>query len=240
MKKLFLDSANLGEIVSVANTNAIAGVTTNPSLMAKEEKGNYVDKLKHIALVMKAGKKLPTDKKHLSVEVVTLNIDDMRTQAWDLYEELKDFGLDVHIKIPFMLDTLPLITRFAGTGVKVNATCCMTADQAKMARDAGAPVISFFYNRMKDGGLYADAEIERFRYDGNDAYDLLGPGGPARRLPSFVICGSIRKPEDILRCWESGADAVTAPMHVIKKFMSHPKTDEAIKSFQEDIDKWLA
>ena len=222
MGKLYLDTANIDEIKRLTRTTAISGVTTNPSLMAKEEKGDYVGKLKEIAE--------ETIGMHLSVEVITLDPREMVKQAIELRDELKD--VDLFIKIPITLDNLTVISHLeVNEKIKVNATACMTADQAKMAMDAGASVVSFFYNRMKDGHLNADREIRMFHID---AMHRLSHSG------CNIICGSIRKPEDITACWAAGADIVTASMKTIEQLISHPQTDKAIQGFQEDIEKWLA
>jgi transaldolase len=231
--KLFLDSANIDEVRRIAGTDAIAGVTTNPSLMAKEGKGDYREKLVEIALTLNQTTHMGP--KHLSVEILTTNPSEMYAEAVDLWDALREFDrLDLHVKVPVLLDTLPVITEITrDVDVKVNATACMTADQAYMAERAGAQCVSFFYNRMKDGKLDADAEINRFYRDYH--YTKNGPV----EAP-LIICGSIRQPADIIRCWENGADVVTVPMSIIEKFMFHEKTDEAVRKFREDIEKWLA
>jgi transaldolase len=222
MKELYLDTANIGEISEMLRTDAIQGVTTNPSLMAKEQKGSYTQKLDDICQMFQA---YSTGRKHLSVEVISLDPKIMYQQAFTLKEALGKYDkVQLHIKIPVMLETLEVISKLSDNGIKVNATACMTALQAKLAHDAGAPIISFFYNRMIDGGVDADLELQRFAELNRNAR---------------VICGSIRKPDDLRRCWLSGADIVTASMKVIKETITHPKTDEAISQFQKDIDAWL-
>lgn len=220
LKELFLDSANLDEIKSLIKTDAIQGVTTNPSLMAKEAKGGYTQRLLEICTALEGtGRKM-----HLSAEVITSDPSKMVEQALTLNEALKNDRVDLHIKIPVMLATLPVITELANKKVKVNATACMTALQAKLAEDAGATIVSFFYNRIKDANEEPDTVLEQY--------------GRLRRS-SKVICGSIREPVDVYRSWLSGADIVTASLKVITKMISHPQTDKAIAQFQKDIDTWL-
>lgn len=227
MIRLYLDSANLGEIGMMISSDAISGVTTNPSLISKEAKGGYDDRLHEICNVIRMSRK---GRVHLSVEVTTLDPTQMISQALHLSNLLKKHSdsVDPHVKIPVMLGTLPVISRLANSGVRVNATACMTALQAKMAEDAGASVVSFFFNRMKDGGIDAAHEFEKY----------------ARHLrrSAEVICGSIRSKDDIYFCWQSfGRNiAVTAPLKIIRDAISHPKTDEAILQFQRDIEEWLA
>lgn len=223
MKKLYLDSANLDEIALCLRTDAIDGVTTNPSLMAKEKKGGYTERLVDICELFQ---EISTAKKHLSVEVITLDPGDMFEQAVTLKTALGKYDkVDLYVKIPLMFETLPVISRLNDERIKVNATACMTALQAKLAHDAGAPIVSFFYNRMLDGAVEAETEINRFSTELN--------------RNSQIICGSIRKADDVRKCWKSGADIVTASLKVIKEMVTHPKTDEAIKQFQRDIETWL-
>lgn len=215
--KLLLDSARLEDIERLNGVGAIVGVTTNPSLMAKTEKGDYVEKLLQIS-------KFLSKEEHLSVEVITLHRPTMINQGIDLYTKLKDF-VDVHIKIPVTIDNLSVISSLSRMGIKVNATACMTAVQAKMAADAGAKIVSFFYNRMIDGGnFYPEDEVSKFSNYSDDVK---------------IICGSIRSPRDVLNCWHAGSNYVTAGMGVIEKLLYHSETDRAINGFQKDIDAWL-
>ena len=243
MKKLLLDSANIDEITLVSCTSAISGVTTNPSLMAKESKGDYNTRLTEIAMTLNHGAAKDKEK-HLSVEVITTDPIEIEEQAVELYDMLgsRNFPrIDLHIKVPVTIENLNIITRLENRKIKVNATACMMPSQAKLAMDAGASVVSFFYNRMKDGGDNAAAEtiaeFDRVR-KGPQEWQAYG-----KSLSDYndckVICGSIRTPEDVTECWNHGADAVTVPMRIVELMMEHPQTDLAITRFQEDIDKWL-
>lgn len=253
-KLLFLDSADPNEIQRVLLAGCIHGVTTNPSLWAKTERmgdgGGFEYYLNCVERLLKLMQKnfYDGDTKHLSVEVVTIDPDEMYKQAQEIWNLFKLFRkkncapsaqnkIDLHVKVPVTVDTLSVITKLEKHNIKVNATACMIADQAMMAQESGASVVSFFYNRMKDGGLDADMEIQRFKNDLTPVFDGFSDGRIQNK--SFVICGSIRQPSDVYRCWESGADAVTVPMKIIELMMTHPQTDLAIKRFQEDIDGWL-
>lgn len=246
MRQLFLDSANLEEIIAIANTNAIAGVTTNPSLMAKEAKGDYLERLKEICGVLEGS---GPEKQHLSVEVTTLDPIEMGDQACALWNELSDFGgLELYIKIPVMFETLPTISYLSlQEGINVNATACMTAAQAKLASDAGAQIVSFFYNRMIDGAVSeytirnGNAEVDPRHLAGArfGAQEQISAFNSFKDSETRVICGSIRRASDVLECWNAGSDIVTASTKVIREMLFHPKTDEAIQQFQRDIDAWL-
>jgi TalC/MipB family fructose-6-phosphate aldolase len=221
-KRLLLDTANHDDITRLIKSSAIAGVTTNPSLMAKEEKGDYKRKLHEIAVSIAY---TPSHEiRHLSVEVTTLDPVGMIMQADDLKNSLHFEHIKLFVKIPVMLVTLPVITKLVSLGVNVNATACMTALQAKMADDAGAQIVSFFYNRIKDGGGDPKNVIKEY-------CQIRGS--------TEIICGSIREPDDIYQAWLAGADYVTASPQVIEKMIQHPQTDKAIGQFQRDIDAWL-
>jgi transaldolase len=225
IKQLYLDSANVEHIAALVETDAVAGVTTNPSLMAKEPRhGSYVDSLLRICEVIEGH---APRRKHLSVEVATANPTEMTLEALKLHEVLTNVGfskIDLHVKVPIMLETLPVITELRQAKLKVNVTACMQALQAKLAEDAGAEVVSFFYNRMLDGAVDACDEIRKYCLH--------------LRRSANVICGSIREPNDILNCWMAGAEFVTAPAHVIAAMARHRKTGEAIAAFQKDIERW--
>lgn len=237
MRKLFLDSANLDEIKQIAGINAISGVTTNPSLISKEQKSDFYDHLKRIAEL------LSTTKKHLSVEVITLEPQEMIQQSHYLNRILKQIAphIDLAIKIPVLLNTLEVIQELEKSGIVVNATACMKAEQVDMAIKSDASYISFFYNRMKDAGIDANLEINKtiqLRVDESKVVHLPTPSFKPYDYHK-IICGSIRKPQDILDCWANGANIVTASLKIIKELVEHPKTVESVNGFQKDIETWL-
>jgi len=228
--KLLLDSANLSEIERFSKSISTHGVTTNPSLVAKESKTSYE------SLLLEIADKLDT-RKHLSVEVTTLDPDEMLLQAAKLHGLLSKY-VDLYIKIPVMPETMRVIHTLSNGFIRVNATACMTALQAKMAADAGAHIVSFFYNRMKDyhkdrssgdASRLAQNELAKF-YSWNQSAGTHAPK---------VICGSIRKDTDIEECFDAGVDYVTTSASILDSILRHPKTVESIQGFQKDIDAWL-
>lgn len=229
--RLLLDTANLDDIKKFLKTGLVCGVTTNPSLMAKESKGNYIEKLCRIRDAILGAKGM----KHLSVEVTTLDPEGMFDEACHLDEILKtnETGspIDLHIKIPAMLSTMEIIYRLRQRSIQTNATACMTAIQAKLAQEAGATVVSFFYNRIADG----QGDPEQVLRDFESIRGIRGNPGQTK-----IICGSIRKSEDIFKCWRLGVDYVTAGPKIIGDALTHPQTTIAIEKFQEDIEKWLS
>ena len=226
--KLFLDTANIQEIGELIGTDAIAGVTTNPSLMAKESKGSYWEKAVQIADVIQFNSNY---KKHLSVEAISTDptqILKQSLQAHDLLSEAKYPNVEVFLKVPVTLDNLHVISELASQGVNVNATACMTVSQAKLASDAGARIVSFFYNRIRDGKGDPDQVLREYRAMGE------------KIAMADVICGSIRTPEDVMNAWKNGSHIVTASAKIIALMMKHEQTDKAIEQFQKDIDSWLS
>lgn len=222
MSYLLLDTANFEEIEELIESRVIRGVTTNPSLISKEVKSDYFTKIEEIAQLLSC---YPNHKKHLSIEVIADNPEDMYVQAHQFSEDLDFSDVDLFIKIPIMVGTLPIITRLEESGIKVNATACMTELQAKMAADAGASIVSFFYNRMKDGG-------------NQEPYKTVATA--ARTIDSKIICGSIRKATDVTECWDAGAEYVTVSRKVIDEMIHHPQTSKAIMQFESDIKKWMS
>ena len=152
MKTLFLDTANIDEIRRLILSDAIQGVTTNPSLMAKEAKGDYIKKLKEIAFLIGAAGVSGASgrRKHLSVEAIGTDHKVILDQGFRIHESLFTFGVNLYVKVPVMFDNLSVITELVRGGVMVNATACMNAIQAKLAADSGATIVSFFYNQKEE------------------------------------------------------------------------------------------
>lgn len=227
MKSLFLDTANIEEIRRLITSDSIQGVTTNPSLMAKESKGDYITKLYDIASLIGTTETrgIGGSRKHLSAEAISLDPEVILEQGLNLQRSLEGTGVTLFVKVPVTFENLSVITKLNRSGVDVNATACMNATQAKMAADSGAGIISFFYNRIRDGGEDPDKVLRDFA---------------ALKTNCKVICGSIRSPKDVLDAWQNGADIVTASAKVISEMIQHPQTDKAIAQFQKDIDSWLS
>lgn len=223
--RLLLDTANIGEIEKWMPSGMFSGVTTNPSLVSKEKKQDYILKLREIANYLEGCRY----GKHLSVEVTTLDPEKMVRQAQELNEQVPvdgHRGLDLHVKIPVLPTTMRVLAELRQVGVKTNATACMTALQAKMADLAGADIVSFFYNRIADGGENPCQVLENFR--------------PMKSHNLKVICGSIRYLQDVTRAWERGADYVTVQPKLIPEMLEHAQTTLAVSQFQKDIEQWLS
>jgi transaldolase len=221
MRKLFIDTANLHDISSACKRGIISGVTTNPSLMSKERKGDYAGHMQRIAEICKKNNNIP-----LSVEVFATDQTEILEQALQLQ---LDIGYDnLNIKIPVGFDELETINNLATAGVRVNCTCCFTTSQLTLAAAAGARYVSFFYNRAKDSG---ENEIRTL----TDTSQFIKVNG----LDCEIIAGSIRTPKDITNAWTYGAHIVTAGYNVIKEGTTHPGTQASVDQFLTDFKEWI-
>lgn len=220
-RKLFLDTANLEHIDDALKTGVISGVTTNPSILAKEPKTDFTVHINKIGDILSNYGSPP-----LSVEVFASHPEDMYNQAHELLTEIQ--YSNINIKIPVGYRELEVIKTLAKDGVEVNCTCCFTAIQLQLAAKAGARYVSLFYNRFLDMGGDPDGALSR-----------TNTFIAANNLNCEIIAGSIRKSEDITRAWAYGADIVTAGYDTIKQSLSHPGTDMSVKRFLKDFNEWI-
>ena len=222
--KLFIDSANLSDIEDALARGFPSGITTNPSILAKEERRDYREHIRDIIrLVQKWGRSLP-----LSVEVFTTDVDEMIRQAEDFVAEFGDYD-GLTIKVPVGWDELRVVTALAEHGVAVNATCAMSLNQAVMALDAGARYISLFWGRIGDTGYDAGKVVSDVRA----VMDRAGSGAE-------IIVGSIRRLLDVNEAILAGAHIVTVPPPFFAKMCQHPKTDEVVHQFVTEFAKWMS
>ena len=222
--KIFVDSANLGEIEEALQRGFPAGITTNPSILSKEEKGDFREHIKKIiGLIEKYGYDIP-----LSVEVFSTKPEEMVAQAEDF---VRHFGAyrNLNVKVPIGWDEVAVIRELRRRSVKVNWTCCMSYKQAIMAARAGANYVSLFYGRIRDGGYDAASIVRQVRATLREWSH-----------PSEIIVGSIRHIMDINEALQAGADIVTVPPKFFRQMTQHPKTDEAVQQFVTDFQKWLS
>ena len=221
--KIFVDSANLGEIEEALQRGFPAGITTNPSILSKEEKGDFREHIKKIiGLIEKYGYDIP-----LSVEVFSTKPEEMVAQAEDF---VRHFGAyrNLNVKVPIGWDELAVIRELRRRSVKVNCTCCMSYNQAIMAARAGANYVSLFYGRIRDTGYDAASIVRAVRATFREWSQ-----------PSEIIVGSIRHIMDINEALQAGADIVTVPPKFFRQMTQHPKTDEAVQQFVTDFQNWL-
>ena len=221
--KVFVDSANLADIEDALSRGFVAGVTTNPSILSKEDKRDYRDHIRDIIeLLSKHGQTLP-----LSVEVFTTDPDAMIEQAETFIHEFGHYDA-LTIKVPVGWEELKVIAALAERNIAVNATCGMALNQAVMALGAGARYISLFWGRIRDTG-YDAASVVR---DVRTLMDRVDH-------PSEIIVGSIRHMMDVNEAMLAGAHIVTVPPQFFPKLCQHPKTDEAVAQFVGDFEAWM-
>jgi transaldolase len=220
--KIFVDSANLLEIEEALERGFPAGVTTNPSILSKEEKGDFRNHIKKIIrLLEKHDYHVP-----LSVEVFSSQPAEMVAQAEEFVQHFGGYP-ELNVKIPVGWNELGVIRELRRRGIKVNCTCCMSYNQAIMAAAAGANFVSLFYGRIRDIG-----------YDAAPVVRALHATFREHRVPCEIIVGSIRHIHDINEALMAGADIVTVPPKFFRQMVSHPKTDEAVNQFISDFQKW--
>ena len=211
--KFFIDTANLNEIKEANEMGLIDGVTTNPSLIAKE---GDVDFKEHI------GKICAMVKGDISAEVVSLDAEGMLKEGRE-YAKIAD---NVVIKCPLTLDGLKATRTFTAEGIKTNVTLCFSAAQALLAAKAGATYISPFIGRLDDisqDGMQLISDIVQI-YENYD-------------YPTQVLAASIRHPMHIVDAALVGADVCTIPFKTLAQLVKHPLTDKGLESFLSDWKK---
>jgi transaldolase len=210
--KFFIDSGNLKDIESLVPLGIIDGITTNPSLLAKEP-GDYREILKKICQTVKG----PT-----SAEVVATDYEGMLREGRDLA------GIDPHIvvKVPFTKDGVKACKTLSSEGKKVNVTLCFSATQALIAAKVGATYISPFVGRLDDiatSGMNLIQEIVEIYQ--NYAFK------------TEVLVASVRGPIHVVEAARMGADICTCPASVIEAMFKHPLTDIGLEKFLKDWEK---
>jgi transaldolase len=215
--ELYLDSANIEEIRHAASLGIISGVTTNPSLLAKEDP--KVDVRKRILEIhsLVGG--------HLSVEVISTDADGMLREA----DEILKWFPEATIKIPMIPEGLKAVTKLSDQDVETNVTLIFNPVQALAANNAGATYVSVFVGRLDDTG--ADG-MEVIR-DVREIWDIQG-------LSSLILAASIRHPIHIVECAKAGADIATCPYKPLMQSLQHPLTDKGLAAFLEDYKKMQA
>jgi transaldolase len=211
--KFFIDTANLNEIKEANELGLIDGVTTNPSLVAKEGDVDFKEHIAKICSMVKGD---------ISAEVTSLETEGMLREG----RELAKIAENVVIKVPLTLDGLKACRTFRAEGTKVNVTLCFSAAQALLAAKAGASYISPFIGRLDD---VAQDGMQLIR-DIVQIYDNYG-------FETEVLAASIRHPMHIVDCALAGADVATIPFKVIQQLVKHPLTDKGLESFLADWKK---
>jgi len=244
--KLFADTANLTDIESALKKGFIQGITTNPSLLAKEPKGNFESHIGQIVELIKAHK----NGIHLSVEVFSRNPDEIRRQANHFRDVLNYKQLSIKVQIG--LEELEVIRKLKEDGFSVNCTCCMSVNQAIMAAASGARYVSIFWGRIRDMRRDDNKNFKLFRINQDKGIMDYTDADPAKVVSMTralldksypdveIIAGSIRQATDIRDAGFAGAHIVTVPPKFFPQMARHFKTDEVVEQFLNDFKKWLS
>jgi transaldolase len=210
--KFFIDTANIDEIREAASMGMLDGVTTNPSLVAKEKK-DFRKLLEEICSIVDGP---------ISAEVISLNYDGIMKEA----RELVKIHKNIVVKIPLIKDGLKAVKALSGEGIKANVTLCFSANQALLAAKAGAYFISPFIGRLDDIG--------------QNGMDLIGQIVTIYRNYGYtteVLVASVRHPMHVVDAAMIGADICTMPFKVLDQLIKHPLTDIGIEIFLSDWKK---
>ncbi len=215
--KFFIDTANLSQIKEANSLGVLDGVTTNPSLMAKEGikgaaniKQHYVD----ICNIVKGG--------DVSAEVIATDYEGMIREGL----ELAALHTQIVVKVPCTIDGIKAIKYFSDKGIRTNCTLVFSVGQALLAAKAGATYVSPFIGRLDDVSTDGVALIRQIV----DVYNYYEYG-------TQVLAASIRHTMHIIQCLEAGADVSTCPLNAILGLVNHPLTDIGLAKFLEDYKK---
>jgi len=210
--KFFIDTANIDEIKEAHSMGRVDGVTTNPSLIAKEGR-DFEEIIKEICEIVDGP---------ISAEVISLDTEGMISEARDLAK----IHSNIVVKVPMTVDGLKATRQLSEEGIKTNVTLVFSPLQALMAAKAGATYVSPFVGRLDDlsseGMLLVEQIVEIYS---NYAYE------------TEIIVASIRNPLHVLDSAVMGADIATIPFSVLAKLAAHPLTDKGIKAFLDDWNK---
>ena len=207
--KIFIDTANVDEIRSANELGIICGVTTNPSLIAKEGK-IFKDVVSEITSIVDGP---------ISAEVISLEADKMVEEALELAKIHKN----IVIKIPMTQEGLKAVKQLAAKGIKTNVTLIFSPAQALLAARAGASYVSPFIGRLNDIASNGNALIESIA----QIFDM-------HSIDTEIIAASVRSPEDAVDAALAGAHIATIPYKVLCQMTQHPLTDAGIEKFLKD------
>jgi transaldolase len=214
--KFFIDTANLNDIAEAEALGVLDGVTTNPSLMAKEGitgAENILNHYKKICDLVEGD---------VSAEVIATDYDGMIKQG----EELAALHPQIVVKLPMIADGVKACKYFSDKGIKTNVTLIFSAGQALLAAKAGATYVSPFLGRLDDistDGLHLIKEIRQI-------YDNYG-------FESQILSASVRNTMHVINCAKIGSDVMTGPLSSITGLLNHPLTDSGLAKFLEDYKK---
>ena len=211
--KFFIDTANLNEIKEAQALGVLDGVTTNPSLMAKEGisgKDNILAHYKAICDIVDGD---------VSAEVISTDYENMIREG----EELVEIDSKIVVKVPIIKDGVKALRYFSNKGIRTNCTLVFSAGQALLAAKAGATYVSPFIGRLDD-----------ISFNGMDLISQIVTIYRNYDFDTQVLAASVRNPIHILQCAEIGADVTTGPLSAILALLKHPLTDSGLEKFLAD------
>ncbi|CEH30734.1 transaldolase [Aneurinibacillus migulanus] len=210
--RFFIDTANVNEIREVNEWGVLAGVTTNPSLVAKEGR-DFVETLKEIIDIIDGP---------ISAEVISLEAEGMIEEG----EKLASLSKNIVIKVPMTVEGLKAVKHFTKKKIKTNVTLVFSATQALLAARAGATYVSPFLGRLDDisqDGLQLISDI-------SEIFEI-------HDIETEIISASVRHPLHVVECAKMGADIATIPYKIFKQMAQHPLTDAGIERFLADWEQ---
>ena len=210
--KLFIDTANVDEIRWAEELGIISGVTTNPSLIAKEGR-DFLTVISEITEIVDGP---------ISAEVVSDTVDGMVEEA----KKLSAINKNIVIKIPMTEDGLRVVKRLAKLGIRTNVTLIFSAAQALLAARAGASFVSPFIGRLDD-----------VDFDGSGVVGDIAEIFALHGIKTEIIAASVRGPRDVTDAATGGAHIATVPTKVLRQMVKHPLTDAGIEKFMADWKK---
>ncbi len=210
--KFFIDTANLEQIKEMQELGIIDGVTTNPTLLAKEGV-EPIEQLRNICKIVNGP---------VSGEVIGLTTEEMVKEA----RELAKIAPNIVVKIPFMKDGIKAVKKLESEGIKTNVTLVFSQNQILIAAKAGASYISPFIGRLMDNG---QNEVEMLR----ESMEIIR----AYDFKSEIIVASVRNTRHVIEAAKMGAHIATIPFAVLEKMFKHPNTDAGLKAFLIDWEK---
>lgn len=214
--KFFIDTANLDQIREAGDLGVLDGVTTNPSLMAKEGITGQENIIKHYLDICEI-----VDGP-VSAEVISTTYDEMIAEG----EKLAALHKNIVVKVPMIRDGVKAIRYFSDKGIKTNCTLVFSAGQALLAAKAGATYVSPFIGRLDDISTNGIELIHQIRH----IYDNYG-------YETEILAASVRHTMHIIECAEAGADVMTGPLNAIMGLLKHPLTDIGLAQFLADHKK---
>lgn len=210
--KIFLDTANIQSIKKYNDMGMVDGITTNPSLLSKENE-NPEQVMKTIVDMINGP---------VNLEVIGMKSDEMINEAYELLK----YGKNVVIKIPMIGEGLMAVKKLSDEGIDTNVTLVFSANQAILAAKAGAKYVSPFIGRLDDAG-----------HDGMNVIKDIVQIFKNYKFKTNVLVASIRHPVHVIEAGILGADVVTLPPDILEKMIHHPLTDKGLDTFLSDWKK---